>query len=432
MARCANNSDGKFDCHRDQLVGFFTEPENDHTNFLTYCYGMHQWFPLMVVCLGLCVVLLSTIPLTCLLQRMLDPVGMLVYSRKWLSWLMPRSYQPPAWQEEHKEYALPIMGLMATSVPEIQNKAKKEEFEDNINAMPIPHLVLDEHKVEEKSRDSTSISRPSCDGENGPADPPNNQQLTETPSTPQPSAPERGQLISSETLDSLTMEDLFFWAVRNNSHLLLSKLLEINDFAKLRSKLTQMHQNGQITIHNSKTLKILKMNDEMEETGDVQLTGSESRERLASGIDVTDNDTNSIDILQINAYPNATPEEHREVSDSLGLKETTNYWSTMLARSETPGARWQVKQDVGMYNGADWKNYEKITNVSPEEAAEEAARRGCKGFTYCKSWVNLGQYGSFDRKTAILYMDKERALVPQLGSAPGQCDYYYYSVSEIK
>ena len=120
------------------------------------------------------------------------------------------------------------------------------------------------------------------------------------------------------------------------------------------------------------------------------------------------------------------------MSDSLGLEETSNYWSTMLRRSEPPEARWQVKHDVGMYNGADWKTWEKITNVSPEEAAEEATRRGCKGFTYCKSSVGLGQYGGFSRKTAILYMDRERALVPQLGSAPGQCDYYYYSVSEIK
>ena len=31
------------------------------------------------------------------------------------------------------------------------------------------------------------------------------------------------------------------------------------------------------------------------------------------------------------------------------------------------------------------------TDVSPEEAVAEAARRGCKGFTYCKNSVILGQ-----------------------------------------
>merc|ERR1712079_739675 len=122
---------------------------------------------------------------------------------------MPRSYQPPAWQEEHKAYALPIMGLMATSVSEIQDKARKIESEDNITAMPIPHLVLDEHRIKEKGRDSTSISRPGYNEENGPADP-LNKQKTKTPSTPQPSPTEQDQLISSETVDSLTMEDLFF------------------------------------------------------------------------------------------------------------------------------------------------------------------------------------------------------------------------------
>ena len=228
------------------------------------------------------------------------------------------------------------------------------------------------------------------------------------------------------------MEDIFFWAVKNNSHLLMSKLLEINDFDKLCPKVTQMHQKRQIS--NSRTIKILSslISVEIEQTGDGPLTGTESLGFLPTGVEATENNASSIHILQINAYPKATIEEHREVSKSLGLEKTSKYWSTMLARSEAPGARWRVKQDVGMYNGADWKTWEKITNVSPEEATEEAARRGCKGFTYCKGWVALGQYGGFDRKTAILYTDRERALVPQLGTAPGQCDYYYYSVSEIK
>ena len=228
----------------------------------------------------------------------------------------------------------------------------------------------------------------------------------------------------SHTFNDLTMEHLFIWAVRNNSHQLLKKLLEINNFSQLSSKLTQMRQVG--LIKNNMTIKILSglFVTETEEDEDIriQLIGNQI-------VEPTESDINNICILQINSDASAKPKEHKEMCDILELEEASKFWSGLLERAEP--TKWQVIRNTGMYNLANWKNWVKITEVSPEEAVAEAARRGCKGFTYCKNGVILGQYGSFDRHSAILYLEEEQALKPQLGSAPGQCDYYYYSMSKI-
>jgi len=81
---------------------------------------------------------------------------------------------------------------------------------------------------------------------------------------------------------------------------------------------------------------------------------------------------------------------------------------------------WTKKENVAMYQGADWNTCVKlVTNSNPEEAQLIADRYPDISFFFiCNAGIDLGDKGQFNTGDALFFTGK-----PWYGEAP-QCDAY--------
>ena len=86
---------------------------DENKPYATFCHDIEWWLPLVVVCTSLIVALLLTLPLTFLLNRLIDPINLSIASKHCLECCLPRpsGCLPPVWNGE-KEFSLGVLGLL--------------------------------------------------------------------------------------------------------------------------------------------------------------------------------------------------------------------------------------------------------------------------------------------------------------------------------
>ena len=86
---------------------------DENKPYAIFCHDIEWWLPLVVVCISLIVALLLTLPLTFLLNHLIDPINLSITSKNCLGCCLPHpsGYLPPLWNGQ-EEFALRILGLL--------------------------------------------------------------------------------------------------------------------------------------------------------------------------------------------------------------------------------------------------------------------------------------------------------------------------------
>ena len=107
FSRCLVYEEEPTNCTNGMLYSDDSKP------YATFCHDIEWWLPLVVVCASLIVALLLTLPLTFILNRLIDPIYLSITSKNCLGCCLPHpsGYLPPVWNGQ-EEFALRILGLL--------------------------------------------------------------------------------------------------------------------------------------------------------------------------------------------------------------------------------------------------------------------------------------------------------------------------------
>ena len=122
FSRCLFNSSELTNCAEGLVLN---EREGSYS---TYCNNMKWWLPLLVTTSTIMALLILTIPLTVLINWLLDPIALTIASRCCLRCCFPGSYLPPIWNE-HKEFESPVFGIL-NSNDSIDDSFKERSITD--------------------------------------------------------------------------------------------------------------------------------------------------------------------------------------------------------------------------------------------------------------------------------------------------------------
>ena len=88
--------------------------DQEEASYSTYCNNMELWLPLVVTMSTLLALLILSIPLTLLMNWLLDPIALTIASKCCLRCCFPGSYLPPMWNE-HNEFESPVFGILKSN-----------------------------------------------------------------------------------------------------------------------------------------------------------------------------------------------------------------------------------------------------------------------------------------------------------------------------